>query len=151
MCLHHPIPCSDIRCPVTIFAILLISLATRAHSLGRPFIWAEPIAEIPWFGQFPGYEDEEGSEGGSRPHSMRFDPRDPRFQQHPMTMNGFIPQQGMPVMPMMQQGGQFQQVPGYPNGGLVVQQQPGHSVVIQAGQNGQPQVTQVPGMVPSMH
>jgi hypothetical protein len=119
-------------------------LASRAHSLGRPFIWAEPIAEIPWFGQYPGYEDEEGGEGESRRSSGRFDPRFMHPAMYPA--GGFYAPgaPGVPVMPQFQQG-----IPGYPNGGLVVQQQPGHSVVIQQGQNGQPQVTQIPGIVQS--
>lgn len=35
------------------------------------------------------------------------------------------------------------------NGGYVVSQQPGHSVVIQPSAHGPPMVTQVPGMVNS--
>jgi hypothetical protein len=73
---------------------------------------------------------------------MRMDPR--MYQM--MMQNGFMPQGGMAMMPQYQQP-----MPGYPNGGLVVQQQPGHSVVIQQGQNGQPQVTQVPGFVQQGH
>jgi hypothetical protein len=59
--------------PVTLFTIILISLATRAHALNRPFIWAEPIAELPWFGQYPGMEDDAGGdeEGGEGTESRR--------------------------------------------------------------------------------
>lgn len=34
-----------------------------------------------------------------------------------------------------------------PGGGYVVQQNPGHSIVIQPNPNGQPTITQVPGIV----
>lgn len=47
------------------------------------------------------------------------------------------------------------QMPAYPqpqmmNGGNVVMQQPGHSVVIQPQHGGPPMVTQVPGVVQSV-
>jgi hypothetical protein len=53
-----------------------------------------------------------------------------------------------PMMAQPSQVGQSYQVqPGLPQGGYVVQQQPGHSVVIQPGQNGQATVSQVPTQV----
>jgi len=35
--------------------IILHSLINRAQNLGRPNIWYEPIRELPWFGEMPGY------------------------------------------------------------------------------------------------
>ena len=108
-----------------IFLWILISLTTRAKVLGRPYAWAEPIIELPWFGQWPGYP-----EGGQFPNGM-----------YPPGQYGY-PMMGVPSM-----GGYAgsQMAPGY-----VVQQNPGHSVVIQPGMNGQPPtITQVPGTVVS--
>ena len=49
---------------VTIFLIVLISRTTAAQALGRPYAWSEPIVELPWFGQYPGWpEDEVGPYG----------------------------------------------------------------------------------------
>lgn len=39
---------------------------------------------------------------------------------------------------------------GMVNGGYVVEQQPGHSVIVQRGPDGQPSITQVPGVVTSV-
>ncbi|PFH52738.1 hypothetical protein AMATHDRAFT_56113 [Amanita thiersii Skay4041] len=39
---------------VIAFAILL-SLITQAQRFGRYLIWREPIRELPWFGEVPGY------------------------------------------------------------------------------------------------
>lgn len=126
---------------VTLFSIILISLGTRAHSLNGPEIWSEPIAELPWYGQHPGYDDDNESRRGSR-----YDPRAPYGA-------SYAPGAGQPngaggFYPMMAQPSAIQQQ--YPGGGYVVQQQPGHSVVIQPGQNGQHTVSQVPGMVQQM-
>jgi hypothetical protein len=82
---------------VTLYAIILISLATRAHALNRPFIWAEPIAELPWFGQFPGMEDDEegsaddGGDGSRR--TSRYGAWDPRMGMYPPGgfQNGYYP------------------------------------------------------------
>ncbi|KAI0660948.1 hypothetical protein C8Q70DRAFT_1044233 [Cubamyces menziesii] len=114
-----------IFCLYAIFLWILISLTTRAKVLGRPYAWAEPIIELPWFGQWPGYP-----EGGQFPNGM-----------YPPGQYGY-PMMGVPSM-----GGYAgsQMAPGY-----VVQQNPGHSVVIQPGMNGQPPtITQVPGTVVS--
>jgi hypothetical protein len=35
--------------------IILLFLVSRAQSLGRPHMWEEPIRELPWFGELPGY------------------------------------------------------------------------------------------------
>ncbi|KAF5369918.1 hypothetical protein D9758_001034 [Tetrapyrgos nigripes] len=42
-------------CLFTICFIILISLATQAQRFGRWNIWAEPIQELGWFGEWPGY------------------------------------------------------------------------------------------------
>ncbi|KAI0832458.1 hypothetical protein BC628DRAFT_1406926 [Trametes gibbosa] len=119
-----------IFCLYAIFLWILISLTARAKVFGRPFAWSEPIIELPWFGQLPGYP-----EGGQYPPGM-----------YP---NGYGYPGGMPMsmgmQPMGVYGGGAQVAPGY-----VVQQTPGHSVVIQPGMNGQPTtVTQIPGTVSS--
>ncbi|KAI9000976.1 hypothetical protein BD414DRAFT_511587 [Trametes punicea] len=102
-----------IFCLYAIFLWILIALTSRAKALGRPYAWAEPIVELPWFGQWPGYP-----EGGQFAYPAPY---------------------GYPGMPMGGYAG-TQIAPGY-----VVQQNPGHSVVIQPGINGQPPtVTQVP-------
>ena len=114
---------ADARAPAdAIFLWILIALTTRAKAFGRHYAWGEPIVELPWFGQIPGFE------GG-------------QYQ------NGMYP--GQYGYPMMQQP-----MPGYAGPqiapGYVVQQNPGHSVVIQPGINGQPPtITQVPGTVSS--
>jgi hypothetical protein len=116
------------------------SRRSRKTHVFRP--WSFDLHSRSWFGEFPGYEgnEEDGEGGESRPTSMRYDPRYP----HPMMFQqpgapgagGFYP--GMqPMAAQLQPGG----------GGYVIQQQPGHSVVIQQGQNGMPQFTQVPGIV----
>lgn len=125
-----PPPSADARPPGppldAIFLWILISLTTRAKALGRPFAWGEPIIELPWFGQWPGYP-----EGGQFPQGMMY----------PQQQYGYP---GMGMQPMGAYGPQM--APGY-----VVQQTPGHSVVIQPGMNGQPPtVTQIPGTVSSM-
>ncbi|KAF9462662.1 hypothetical protein BDZ94DRAFT_1260937 [Collybia nuda] len=35
--------------------IILFSLVTQAQKFGRYLIWREPIRELPWFGEAPGY------------------------------------------------------------------------------------------------
>lgn len=126
---HLPtFPCRPLMPPPSLDAIflwILISLTTRAKALGRPFAWGEPIIELPWFGQWPGYP-----EGGQFQQGMMY----PQQYGYP----------GMGMQPMGAYGPQM--APGY-----VVQQTPGHSVVIQPGMNGQPPtVTQIPGTVSSM-
>jgi len=77
-----------------IFFMLVIALTSRAVAMGNRYAWSEPIVDLPWFGEIPGY------------------------YQVPY---GY----GAPMAP-----------PG------AVQQQPGHSVVIQPGHHGQPTTVQ---------
>lgn len=109
---------------VTIFFIILLTLANRSRALGRPYAWAEPIVELPWFGQMPGWP-----EHGAYPQQYAYPAGQP--------MAGAYPG-GIPYAPPMV------------GGGYVVQQNPGHSVVIQPGSNGHaPTITQYPGTVTS--
>jgi len=80
-----------------IFFILVIALTSRAVAMGNRYAWVEPIVDLPWFGEIPGYYQVPYGYGA--------------------------PQQT--YMP-----------PG------TVQQQPGHSVVIQPGHHGQPTTVQ---------
>ncbi|KAI0774310.1 hypothetical protein C8Q74DRAFT_1269417 [Fomes fomentarius] len=117
-----------IFCLYAIFLYILIALTSRAKTLGRMYAWAEPIVELPWFGQWPGYPE------GQYPQQ-----------------NGMYPgQYAYPAgIPMSYPG------VGYPGSqvapGYVIQQNPGYSVVIQPGVGGQPPtITQVPGSVSSV-
>ena len=102
---------------VASFLWILITLTTRSQAFGRPFAWSEPVIELPWFNQVPGWPEDAG------PHPGHY------------------------AYPAGYAGGGVQQMMG---GGYVVQQNPGHSVVIRPGVNGQaPTVTQVPGVVTS--
>jgi len=102
--------------------IIVIILTTKSNQLGRPYAWREPMLELGWFGEWPGYS------GG-------------QYSSYP-TYNQGMMQPGMMMQPSMmpQQFG--------PGGGYVVQQTPGHSVIIQPGTHGEaPTITQVPGLV----
>ncbi|TFK43519.1 hypothetical protein BDQ12DRAFT_675107 [Crucibulum laeve] len=106
-----------IFCFFVIAMIILVSLASRAQQFGRYEIWEEPIRELPWFGEMPGY-----------------------YNTHAGGMHSGMPV-GMPQYPMSAGG-----YPAGYNGfqGMPIQT-PGHSIVIQPGMNGQPPtVTQVP-------
>jgi len=95
-------------------------LATRSVAMGRYDIWRDDIRELPWFGQGPGYP------GASYPtHSTQYGNRGYPGSTYP----GSYAQSQYPTT----------------YGGNVVQQQPGHSLVIQPGMNGgAPTVQQVP-------
>jgi len=82
------------------FAIL-VALVSQAQSFGRHEIWYEPIRELGWFGEYPGYYNTHAGQyaGGHMPY-------------------------GYP-MPMQVGNGQYMH-------------QPGQSIVIQPGINGQP-------------
>jgi hypothetical protein len=77
-------------------------------AMGRPDIWREDIRELPWFGQAPGYP------GYGYTYSSQYGSR-----AYPGT-------------------GPYTQYPATTYGGNVVQQQPGHSIVIQPGRGGMP-------------
>jgi hypothetical protein len=97
-----------------IFLCILIILTSRAALLGRPHIWREPIQEVGWFGEYPGY---------------------PGYGTHMMHQGGAQPQFYGTYQPGLTAQGQY-----------YVPQQPGTSLVIQPGMNGQPPtVTHVPG------
>jgi len=97
-------------CLFAIFIWIVVSLTARSKVLGRPYAWGEPIFELPWFGQYPGPPGPyaAGGYGGGYGGGMPMYPT------------------GVPYGPQMV------------NGGYVVQQNPGHSVVIQPGMGGQP-------------
>ena len=110
--------------------------------MGRPYAWSEPIFELPWFGQYPGMPESMYGAGGA---NMPMTPYMGGGYAYPA---GAYPGAMMP-QPMMMQGGAAAQ-PYMTNGGYVVPQQPGHSVVIQPNGRGQPPtITQVPGVVSS--
>lgn len=108
--------------------------------MGRLYAWSEPIFELPWFGQYPGMP--ESMYGSHVPGSLAGGTPYMGYAGYPGSSPGMYPQMMMP------QGGQQQ--PYMANGGYVVPQQPGHSIIVQPGQRGQPPtITQVPGMVTS--
>lgn len=102
--------------------------------MGAPYAWAAPIFELPWFGELPGWPY-----GGQMGYPM-----------------GTYPGGGMAYQPGMMNGGMMHggMMGGgvvNTNGSYVVQQVPGHSVVIQSGLGGAaPTITQVPGSVSSV-
>jgi hypothetical protein len=81
---------------VGLLFMLVVVLTSRAVALGNRYAWSEPITELPWFGEMPGY------------------------YQAPY---GYGQQMYLPP-------------PG------AIQQQAGHSVVIQPGRHGQPTTVQ---------
>lgn len=113
-------------CLFAIFLWILITLASRAKVFGRYGAWFEPIWELPWFGQYPGMEEN----GGMSPGRYNY--------AYPAGSPMQYPAQAFPVQPQMV------------NGGYVVSQQPGHSLVIQPQHGRPPVVTQVPGVVQSV-
>ncbi|TCD66993.1 hypothetical protein EIP91_000673 [Steccherinum ochraceum] len=117
---------------LTIYLLILISRTTATIALeNRPYAWQEPIVELPWFGQYPGWPEDE-----ARP-----------YRAGGYSYPAGAPRPGMSGMSMMSGGGYPGSMPMQTGGGYVVQQNPGHSVVIQPGSNGQaPTITQVPGM-----
>jgi len=105
-------------CLLTLYFIFVLTLATRSVAMGRYDIWREDIRELPWFGQAPGYPGASYSTYSAQ-YGNRGYPGSYTQGQYPTTY-----------------------------GGNVVQQQPGHSLVIQPGINGgAPTVQQVPTVV----
>jgi len=96
--------------------VILLQLTTQAQRFGRHFIWREPIRELGWYHELPGYYNIHATGGA---------------MQYPVF--GY-PGGGYPMM----QG-------GYPMQGYNYPQQQGQTLVIQPGVNGQATtVTQVP-------
>lgn len=123
------------RTAVVIFLWILITLTTRAQAMGRQYAWSEPIFELPWFGQYPGMPANMYGQGAGMPG---------------MPWQGGYAYPGYPSPGPYTPGPMPQMAPQMVNGGYVVSQQPGHSVVIQPNSRGQhPTITQVPGMVTS--
>ncbi|KZT19020.1 hypothetical protein NEOLEDRAFT_78004 [Neolentinus lepideus HHB14362 ss-1] len=102
------------------YLVVLITLTGRSQVLGRPYAWQEPIIELPWFGEYPGYP-------GPYQYSDGYMPNGGYGQ----------PMYVYPGMNMM--GGGGGQMP------YVVRQEPGQQIVIQPGMNGgMPIVQQMP-------
>ena len=125
---------------VAIFFAIVINLASIAVQRGgRPYAWREPMLELPWYGEWPGYS---GGSGSAYPTVQ-------------MTDGNVIPGAYIPggivggqPMPM---GGPINTMPVRGDGGgYTVQQQPGYSMIITPGVNGQaPTIQQVPGRISS--
>ncbi|EPQ54263.1 hypothetical protein GLOTRDRAFT_116829 [Gloeophyllum trabeum ATCC 11539] len=96
---------------LAVYLIILIALTGRSQVLGRPYAWQEPIIELPWFGEYPGYPGPYQYSDG--------------YAQNGQMMPGY----GQPtyVYPGMMGGGQMP---------YVIRQNPGESIVIQPGMNG---------------
>jgi len=120
-----------------IFLVIVINLTSVAVMRGgRPYAWREPMIELPWYGEWPGYS------GG--PGSMY-----PTMHMHE---GGVIPGSYMPggviAQPM---AGPVSTLPVMQDGGYVVQQQHGYSTVITPGLNGQaPTIQHYPGPISSV-
>jgi len=110
-----------IFCLYAIFLWILISLTSRARVMGLPYAWRAPIFELPWFGEMPGW-----------PYPGQYAPAQ---------------QMGYPMGAYPGMGAGMPYAPPMVNGGYVVQQAPGHSVVIQpTGAGGAPTITQIPSV-----
>ncbi|KAI5893299.1 uncharacterized protein SCHCODRAFT_02621393 [Schizophyllum commune H4-8] len=102
-------------CLFVIAFFIILSLISQAQRFGRPDIWAAPIRELGWFGEYPGYYNY-----GNGVHN-------PAAQG--------MPPAGYPQYP-------YPYMPGYPQ---MQQPSPGTAIVIQPGINGAPPtITQVP-------
>jgi hypothetical protein len=77
-----------IFCFFAIAFIILLNLISRAQQFGRFGIWGEPIRELPWFGEAPGYYN---THAGA-PHA----PMVQYPMQYPQGYNGYPA--GMPMM-----------------------------------------------------
>ena len=104
------------------FLVFVITLANRSQILGWPHIWGEDIINLPWFGQYPGY---------------------PGLSLHP----SYLGLQASVVYSTPASTPYVGPSQNLGNGG-VVQHQPGHSVIIWPGVNGDPpRIEQRPGFV----
>jgi len=119
---------------VAIFFLVVINVTTNAVQRGgRPYAWREPMIELPWYGEWPGYS---GGPGSAYPTVRMTDGN--------VIPGAYIPQQ-------IQTGGPINTMPVMGDGGYVVQQQPGYSMIITPGVNGQaPTIQQVPGHISSV-
>lgn len=107
------------------FLVLLITLANRSQVLGWPHIWREDIDELPWFGQYPGYP-------GFSPYTQYLGPQ-PSVVYSTRSTPASTPHVGLSQ--------------NLGDGG-VIQHQPGHSIIIWPGVNGDPpRIEQRPGIV----
>jgi len=125
-----------------VFFIWLATILVLASNAGRlrPYAWREPMLELGWFGEYPGYS------GGRYSEYPTYREGEAGMIQPGMVQPGFI-HPGMIQPGMMPTGVQMQPQYGA-GGGYVVQQTPGHSIVIQPGVNGEaPRITQVPGTI----
>ena len=100
------------------FLVLVITLANRSQILGWPHIWGEDIEDLPWFGQYPGFP------GFSQYSSLRPQSLGPRPSVVYST-SASTPHVG-PVQ-IVENGGHG-----------VIEHQPGHSIIIWPGVNGEP-------------
>ncbi|KAF8812422.1 hypothetical protein BYT27DRAFT_7182858 [Phlegmacium glaucopus] len=55
-----------IGCILALYVIF--QLVDQAQRVGRYHIWSEPIRELPWFGEMPGYYNTLGMGGGPMPY-----------------------------------------------------------------------------------
>ena len=107
---------------VLFFLVLVITLANRSQILGWTGIWHEETVNLPWFGQYPGYP-------GYSLYSSYLGPQTSAVISTPASTPFVGPGQNLG------------------NGG-VIQHQPGHSIVIWPGVNGDPpRIEQRPGFV----
>ncbi|TRM67576.1 hypothetical protein BD626DRAFT_479195 [Schizophyllum amplum] len=112
-----------IFCLFVIAFYITLRLISQAQQFGRADIWAAPIRELGWFGEYPGYYNQ--GHGAYNPAAQGMPPQQGGYPQY-----GGYPQQymnGMGGWPQMQQPS------------------PGAAIVIQPGINGgPPTITQVP-------
>ena len=93
------------------------------------------MIELPWYGEWPGYS---GGPGSLYPTM--------HMAEGGMIPGGYYPGVGPQVM-----GGPITTMPVLQDGGYVVQQQPGYSMVITPGVGGQaPTIQQLPGRISSV-
>ncbi|KAI0269153.1 hypothetical protein BC834DRAFT_614415 [Gloeopeniophorella convolvens] len=105
---------------LTFFLLFVIALANRSQVLGWPRIWREDIINLPWFGQYPGY---------------------PGFQIEIPASSGPY-DQAEPLYPTTAY------IPPTEANGNIIQHQPGYSIIIWPGVNGEPpRIEQRPGYV----
>lgn len=122
---------------VAIFFVIVANLTTIAVQRGgRPYAWREPMIELPWYGEWPGYS---GGPGSAYPTVH-------------MAEGGMVhtAYPGAVVPQPIPTGGPVTTMPVMQDGGYVVQQQPGYSMIITPGVGGQaPTIQQVPGRISS--